>query len=74
MYESYIFSVLLYRIILVRAAMARRTTNYRDIESIDEADSPVEGLEEGTLAIRSNNKNITGIIWYFTYYSISVLM
>lgn len=44
----------------MRAAMMRRTSNAT--EAIDEADSPVEGLEEGTLAIRSNtNRNITDI-------------
>lgn len=53
---EYIFC--LFVVFLVRAAMARRSFNYT--EAIDEADSPVEGLEEGTLAIRTNNKNITG--------------
>lgn len=42
----------------VRAAMMRRSSEA--VEALDEADSPVEGLEEGTLAIQSNGKHITG--------------
>lgn len=42
----------------------RRSSN-PNMESIDETDdSPVEGLEEGTLAIgnnRNDNRNITGM-------------
>ena len=40
--------------------MMRR--NLDSVESVDEADSPVEGLEEGTLQIQENlSKEIKGI-------------
>lgn len=38
--------------------MMRRSSNA--MEALDEADSPVEGLEEGTLAIQYNVKHIIG--------------
>lgn len=39
----------------------RRSSN-PNVESIDETDdSPVEGLEEGTLAIGTNSGNVTGM-------------
>lgn len=49
----------------VRAAMMRRSSEA--IEALDEADSPVEGLEEGTLAIQSNGKHITGKVFIQTH-------
>lgn len=43
--------------------MMRRSSN--SIESIDQVDSPVdEGLEKGTLSIRTSGKNITGMYYY----------
>lgn len=44
----------------MRAAMTRRAINAA--EAIDETDSPVEGLEEGTLSIRSQTTgNVKGM-------------
>jgi len=42
--------------ILVRSAVVRRSSNAND--SIDEADSPTEALEQGTLSINTENKGI----------------
>lgn len=45
--------------------MMRRTSN--SVESINQGDSPVEeGLEKGTLSIRTNG-NITGMLIYFIH-------